>query len=135
MKQLVTILAIISISTLQSFACTTAIISSGKATPDGLPNAESYRIVKLKEQCFPIASWAEGENYVLLNKLVNKEETGLIQFTSIFDKETIARTKMLYNKWVKFKFNPTKTSNLYLTLNRDVKQFYGSTTNLMITCN
>ena len=129
MKQLVTILAIISISNLQPFACTTVIIS-GKATPDGLPNAESFRIVKLKEQCFPIASWAEGENYVLLSKLVNKEKTGLIQLTSIFDKEIIARTKMLYDKWVKFEFNPTEASNFHLTLNRDVEQFYKIYSNL-----
>lgn len=123
MKQLVTILAIISIANLQLFACTTVIIS-GKAPPDGWPNAENFRIVKLKEQCFPIASWAEGENYVLLSKLVNKEKTGFIQLTSIFDREIIARTKMLYDKWVKFEFNPTEASNFYLTLNRDVEQFY-----------
>ncbi len=122
MKQLVTILAIISISNLQPFACATEIISNGKATPDGLPNAGNFR--KFKEQCFPIASWAEGENYVLLSELVNKERTGFIQFTSIFDKETIARTKMLYDIWVKFDFNPTEASNFYLTINRDVEQFY-----------
>jgi len=74
MKQLVTILAIISIANLQLFACATEIISSGKATPDGWPNAENFRIVKFKEQCFPIASLAEGENYVLLSKLVKQRK-------------------------------------------------------------
>lgn len=78
----------------------------------------------LKKQCFPLDSWSEGENYVLLSKLVNKETTGLIQLTNIFDKEIINRTKILYDKWVRFEFNPTEAANFYLTLNRDVQQFY-----------
>lgn len=80
--------------------------------------------LKLKKQCFPLDSWAEGENYVLPSKLVNKEQTGLIQLTSLFDREIIARTKLLYDNWIKNEFNPTEAANFYLTLNRDVEQFY-----------
>ena len=80
--------------------------------------------LKLKKQCFPLNSWTEGENYVLLSQLLNKEQTGLLQLTNIFDKEIIARTRMLYDKWTRFEFNPTEAYNFYLTLNRDIETFY-----------
>lgn len=92
--------------------------------PDELNSKLCDFTLKLKRDCFPLSSWAEGENYVLLSKLINKEQTGLIQLTNIFDKEIIARTKTLYDKWTKFEFNPTEAYNFYLTLNRDVEKFY-----------
>ncbi|HDP76004.1 MAG TPA: hypothetical protein ENN49_09070 [Bacteroidales bacterium] len=92
--------------------------------PDGQNAKLCDFALKLKKDCFPLSSWAKGENYVLLSKLINKEQTGLIQLTNIFDKEIIARTKTIYDKWTKFEFNPTKTYNFYLTLNRDVEKFY-----------
>lgn len=92
--------------------------------PDGLNAKLCDFTLKLKKDCFPLSSWAEGENYVLLSKLINKEQTGIIQLTNIFDKEIIARTKTLYDKWTKFEFNPVEAYNFYLTLNRDVENFY-----------
>lgn len=80
--------------------------------------------LKLKKQCFPLESWAEGENYILLSKLMNKEQTGLIQLTTIFDREIISRTKLITDKWRRFEFSPTEAANFYLELNRDVLQFY-----------
>lgn len=92
--------------------------------PDGLNAKLCDFSLKLKKDCFPLSSWTEGENYVLLSKLINKEQTGIIQLTNIFDKEIIARTKTLYDKWTKFEFNPIEAYNFYLTLNRDVENFY-----------
>lgn len=80
--------------------------------------------LKLKKQCFPLDSWAEGENYILLSKLMNKDQTGLIQLTTIFDREIIGRTKLLTDRWRRFEFSPTEAANFYLELNRDVQQFY-----------
>ncbi len=80
--------------------------------------------LKLKRQCFPLDSWAEGENYILLSKLMNKDQTGLIQLTTIFDREIIGRTKLLVDRWRRFEFSPTEAANFYLELNRDVQQFY-----------
>ncbi|MDI3526366.1 MAG: hypothetical protein PWR03_549, partial [Tenuifilum sp.] len=72
-------------------------------TAPGTQNAKlcDYTL-QLKKSCFPLENWDEGKNYVLLNSLVNNEQTGLIQLTRVFDREIIQRTQMKYEKWRKF---------------------------------
>jgi hypothetical protein len=94
-------------------------------TAPGTQNAKlcDYTL-QLKKSCFPLENWDEGKNYVLLNSLVNNEQTGLIQLTRVFDREIIQRTQMKYEKWRKFEFNPTEAANFYIELNQDIQHFY-----------
>lgn len=94
-------------------------------TAPGLDNAKLCDIaLKLKETCFPYLKWAEGENYVLLEKLINADNTGLIQQTAPFDLETFESTAQLLARWRKSGFNPKEASAYYHTINNRVETFY-----------
>jgi hypothetical protein len=97
----------------------------GMLTAPGQGNAKLCDIaLKLKETCFPYLKWAEGENYVLLEKLINVDNTGLIQQTVPFDLETFESTVQLLAQWRKSGFNPKEASAFYLTINKRAETFY-----------
>lgn len=86
--------------------------------------------LKIKESCFPFLTWSEGENYVLLDKLINKDKTGIIQLTTEFDKEIISKTNSIYSKWRRVEFDPHEAQNYYLEINRQISYFYSEHFNL-----
>ncbi len=105
-------------------------VGAGGAIPQLItaPETQNAKLcdftLKLKKQCFPLDAWDEGQNYVALNKLINREQSGLIQLTTIFDREIIARTKLLFDRWKRFEYNPTEAANFCMELNSDIEGFY-----------
>ncbi|MGE0077444.1 MAG: hypothetical protein AB7S48_06265 [Bacteroidales bacterium] len=86
--------------------------------------------LKLKEECFPLRSWTEGENYVQIDKLINRDQTGLIQFTTNFDHEIIKKTNSLFEKWHKQEFDPTDAQKFYEEISKQITYFYSVQYNL-----
>ncbi len=86
--------------------------------------------LKLKKACFPYDKWAEGENYIFLEKLGNKEGSGTIQVTAIFDKEMIARTDLLINNWRRIGFDQEEAQDFYSETNKQIILFYETTLGL-----
>lgn len=88
--------------------------------------------LKLKESCFPYIKWNEGENYVLLEKLGNKNGTGMIQLTVLFDKEIMVRADKMISKWRKSGFDSYDTQSFYDEIDRQIHYFYSQNFELNI---
>ena len=94
-------------------------------TAPGIKNAKlcSYALT-LKKKCFPYAKWAEGENYISLDKLGNKQEEGILQLIKPFDKEIINRGEKLIQKWRRLGFDATEAISFYSEIEKQVDIFY-----------
>ncbi len=80
--------------------------------------------LKLKEECFPYKKWGEGENYVLLEKLVNKNNDGLIQLTVPFDLEIMAKVNRFLKKGHKSGFKTKEVVKFNAELDEQIPIFY-----------
>jgi len=94
-------------------------------TAKGRENAQLCNFtLALKKECFPYKKWAEGESYVCLEKLGNKNNDGFIQLTSPFDKELIARGENIISKWRRLGFDPDEAIDFYRETDKQVRIFY-----------
>ena len=94
-------------------------------TAEGKENAElCEKSLKLKKECFPFKKWAEGESYVYLEKLGNRDGSGYMQITSEFDREFITRVQEMIAKWYKQGFNQEQSSEFYKVADEQVRIFY-----------
>lgn len=80
--------------------------------------------LKLKEECFPYIKWNEGENYVLLEKLGNVDNTGIMQLIIPFDKEIMGRVDKLLGKWRKSNFSAKDVLKFNDEIDRQIPIFY-----------
>lgn len=94
-------------------------------TAAGKENAElCEKSLKLKKECFPFKKWAEGESYVYLEKLGNKDGGGFMQITADFDKEFITRAQEMITRWYKQGFKGEESKDFYEETDKQVRIFY-----------
>ncbi|RPH33841.1 MAG: hypothetical protein EHM93_03245 [Bacteroidales bacterium] len=100
-------------------------------TAPGLETADLCNFsLLLKKDCFPFKKWSEGESYVCLEKLGNKDETGYMQINTFFDKELIGRAEKLITKWQKLGFDSDESLDLYKEFEKQIRIFYRENFNL-----
>lgn len=86
--------------------------------------------LQLKKDCFPYLKWSEGENYILLEKLGNKENDGYMQLNVEFEKEIIARGEKLITSWRRLGFDLDAAVDFYSEVNKSVSLYYEQNFNL-----
>lgn len=111
-------------------------VAAGSKIPEIItaPDAQNAKLcnktLALKEKCFPLDKWDEGENYVQLSSLLNKQQTGYIQLTADFDKEIISKTNTLISKWRRLGLDTSEILNYYTEINKQIELFYSIHFNL-----
>lgn len=111
-------------------------VAAGDSIPDILtaPSGKNAKLcnntLKLKKRCFPYEKWTEGETYVSLEKLGNRDGSGLIQLTTLFDKEMIPRADHLVETWRRIGFDDEEAIEFYKETDKQVRQFYSITLDL-----
>ena len=79
--------------------------------------------LQLKQQCFPIKP-GYGSRYILLNKLINQEENGILQKTLAIERRTLPEINSQLAKWRKQGINKIEIQSMYVSLNDLIKKEY-----------
>ena len=111
-------------------------VSAGEVIPSILsaPEKQNSKLCNfslfLKKDCFPYIKWKEGDSYVSLEKLGNKNNDGFLQLNVQFDKEVIARGETLISKWNRTGFDEDEAQNFYKEINQSIALYYAENYNL-----
>jgi hypothetical protein len=82
--------------------------------------------LQLKTQLFPIAK-GEGNDYLNLSALINKENKGILQKNSVVEKEIISRSETNLNGWRSHGINYQEMDELYRWINQFVSEYFSQT--------
>jgi len=82
------------------------------------------KALKLKNELFPV-KLGNGQNYINIPKLINKEKTGFLQKLKPLEDKIIEKTNSKLNEWRSKKQLPKdEVDNLYNYLEKEIKEFY-----------
>lgn len=82
------------------------------------------KALELKNELFPI-KLGNGQNYINIPKLINKEKTGFLQKLKPLEDKIIEKTNSKLNEWRKNKQLPKdEVDNLYNYLEKEITEFY-----------
>ncbi len=95
--------------------------------PDASGNAPLCEwSLNLKKQLFPVEK-GEGNDYLNLSALLNKENKGILQKNLVVEKEIISRTETELNKWRSNGIDEKEMSDLYRWINKYVSEYFSQT--------
>ena len=82
------------------------------------------KALKLKNELFPV-KLGNGQNYINIPKLINKEKTGFLQKLKPLEDKIIEKTNSKLNEWRSKKQLPKdEVDNLYNFLEKEITEFY-----------
>ncbi len=82
------------------------------------------KALELKNELFPI-KLGNGQNYINIPKLINKEKTGFLQKLKPLEDKIIEKTNSKLNEWRKNKqLLKDEVDNLYNYLEKEITEFY-----------
>jgi hypothetical protein len=82
------------------------------------------KALKLKNELFPV-KLGNGQNYINIPRLINKEKTGFLQKLKPLEDKIIEKTNSKLNEWRKNKQLPKdEVDNLYNYLEKEITEFY-----------
>ncbi|MHC1703508.1 MAG: hypothetical protein AB9846_06325 [Tenuifilaceae bacterium] len=105
-------------------------LRAGEVLPELITAAENKNSklcnfsLQLKKDCFPFKKGSEGENYIHLEVLGNKNNTGIMQQNVEFEKEIVAKGEKLIAKWRRLGFNEFEANELYKEVNKSILHYY-----------
>ena len=95
--------------------------------PDASGNAPLCEwSLNLKKQLFPVEK-GEGNDYLNLSALLNKENKGILQKNLVVEKEIIRRAETELNKWRSNGIDEKEMSDLYRWINKYVSEYFSQT--------